>query len=69
MAFFPPVLLIRRKHIVKKLKDCGAVSSENAKTFSEANIINPNGFSRLTEMLVKRGIILKTEEGRFYVAK
>ncbi len=67
MAFFPPVPLIRRNIIVKSLSNCGAVSERTAKTFAEAGIINPGGFKRITEMLVKRGTIHRTTDGRYYV--
>lgn len=53
MAFFPPILLIRRNIIIKKLKECGANSSETAKTLAEAGVKNPNGFSRFTEKLIR----------------
>ncbi len=46
MAFFPPIPLIRKKLIIKKLTECNAFSEETAKTFSEAGIINPNGFNK-----------------------
>ena len=32
MAFFPPIPLIRKNHIVKQLHSCGAVSEETDKT-------------------------------------
>lgn len=67
MAFIPPVVLIRRKRIVKKLQECGAVSAETAKTLEEAGVKNPNGFGRFTDRLVRRGIIKKTQEGKYYI--
>lgn len=59
--------LIRRKRIVKHLKACGAISPETAKTLSEAGVRNPDGFKRITERLVKRGIIKKAEGDRYYL--
>ena len=53
MAFFPPIPLIRKKLIIKKLTECNAFSEETAKTFSEAGIINPNGFHNVNEKLIK----------------
>ena len=67
MAFVPPVMLIRRNHIISRLKKHGAVSPEKAKTFSEVGVINPDRFVRLTEILLKRGVIRKTEDGKFYL--
>ena len=67
MAFFAPVPLIRRNHIVQQLKACEATSPETAKTLFEAGVINPNGFKRITDRLVKTGVIKKTKEDRYYL--
>ena len=67
MAFFPPVPLIRKNHIVKKLISCGATSAETAKSLSEAGVVNPDEFRRITERLVKRGAIHRTSDDRYYV--
>ena len=67
MAFFPPIPLIRRNVIVNSLKACGATSETTAKTLAEAGVINPNGFKRITDRLVKRGEIYRTPDGRYYV--
>lgn len=67
MAFFPPIPLIRRNAIIKRLKGCGANSSESAKTLVEAGVINPNGFSHITEKLVEQGVIYRTTDGKYYV--
>jgi len=63
MAFFPPIPLIRRNVIVKRLKESGANSYETAKTLAEAGVINPNAFSRITEKLVEQGFIHRTIDG------
>ena len=65
--FAPPLPLIRRKAIVKKLQNCGAVSPETAKTLAEAGIINPNILPRVTERMIKKGIIKKTADGKYYI--
>ena len=67
MVFFSPIPLIRRNVIIKQLKACGAISSETAKTLSEAGVINPNGFKRITDRLVKAGVIKKTGEDKYYI--
>ena len=67
MPMIPPIPVIRRNMIVRKLQRCGAVSEETAKTLAEAGVLNPNGFARLTEILVKRGIIKTTGDGRYYI--
>ena len=67
MAFFPPIPLIRRNHIIQQLGACGATSPETAKTLSEAGVINPNRFKRITDRLVKTGEIKKTEDNKYYI--
>ena len=67
MAFFPPVPLIRRNAVVKKLKESGAISAETAKTLAEAGVINPDGFKRITDRLVETGVIHKTADGKYYI--
>ena len=67
MIFVPPLPLIRRKVIVKKLRNCGAVSAETAKTLAEAGIINPNIFPGVTERMIKKGTINRTTDGKYYV--
>lgn len=66
MAFFPPVLLIRRNYIILKLAAAGATSPETAVTLSEAGVIHSNAIRRLNDFLVRRGVIKKTEDGRYY---
>ena len=67
MAFFPPIPLIRRNVIVRKLKVCGATSVETAKTLAEAGVINPNGFKRITDKLVETNVIHKTADAKYYL--
>jgi len=50
--FFPSIPLIRKKIIIKKLTKNNAISEENAKTFAEVGIINPNGFKKVTEKMI-----------------
>lgn len=67
MAFFPPVALIRKKHIIKQLKKHGAVSESTAITFNEADIINPDKFKAVTKTMLNRNILAKTADGHFYL--
>ena len=67
MAFFPPIPLIRKKVIVKRLMACGATSEATAKSLAEAGVINPHGFKRITERLVQSGVIHRTHDERYYV--
>ena len=67
MAFFPPISLIRRNVMIKRLKAIGATSAESAKTLAEAGVIHPNGFKRITDKLVKENIIHKTGDGKYFI--
>ncbi|MBP3840731.1 MAG: hypothetical protein IK997_01245 [Bacilli bacterium] len=67
MAFFPPIPLMRKNLIIKKLTECNAFSEETAKSFCEAGIINPNGFNKVNEKLVKQKVLVKTKEGKYYL--
>ena len=69
MAFFPPIPLIRMRYIIKKLTKCNAFSEDTAKTFSEAGIINPNGFNNINERLIKKNILVKTKDNKYYLNK
>ena len=60
-------LLLRKKIIVKKLRECGAVSEESAKTLEEAGVLNPNAFPKVTENLVKQNILVKTQSDKYYL--
>lgn len=62
----PP--LIRRNYVIRKLRECGAVSPQTAVTFQEAGIFNPNGFQGVTWRMVKRGMLAQVGE-KFYVAR
>ena len=69
MTFFPPIPLIRKNHIIKKLTESNAFSEETAKTFLEAGIINPNGFNKINERLIKQKVLVKTKDGKYYLKK
>lgn len=67
MAFFPPVPLIRKRMIIKKLSACQAYSEESAVTFREAGIINPDGFQMITKKLINSRVICRTKEHKYYL--
>ena len=67
MAFISPIPLIRKNLILKRLKECGAVSEDTAKTLAEANVFNPNGFKPVTNRMVEQGVLGKTSDGKYYV--
>ena len=68
MAYFPPIPVIRRNHIIDRLRICHAFSKESALTLREAGVINPDGFKRITELLCRRGILIKTGE-KYYLGR
>ncbi|MBD5138048.1 MAG: hypothetical protein HDT24_01870 [Ruminococcus sp.] len=65
----PPVLLMRKRMIIKRLSECGAFSEESAVTFKEAGVFNPNAFLRLTKIMEKRNILTQTKDGKYYLNK
>ena len=65
--FFPPIVLIRKNLIIKKLSQCGAFTEETAKTFSEAGIINPNVFKKVNDTLEKQRVLVRTKENKYYL--
>lgn len=62
-----PPLLVRRKRIINRLLDAGAVSPEKAVTLSEAGIINADAFPRLTRRLEEQGIIVPAQNGKYWL--
>ena len=60
-------LLMRKKRIVRLLKEANAVSAESAKTFKEIGILNPDGAPYITKTLIRDEIIAVTEDGRYYL--
>lgn len=67
MPFFPSIPLIRRKHILNRLRKCGATSKETAITLSEAGVINPNAFKAITEKLIKNNELGRTKNNKYYL--
>ena len=65
----PPVLMLRRKIIIKKLTECGAFSEESAVTLKDAGVFNPNAFQRLTKIMETRNILTQTTDGKYYLNK
>ena len=65
----PPVLMLRRKMIIRKLSECGAFSEESAVTLKDAGVFNPNAFQGLTKIMEKRNILTQTTDGKYYLNK
>ena len=66
MAYFPPIPAIMRNHIITRLRESHAISKETAVTLSEAGVLNPNAFRKITELLCRRGILIQTGN-RYYL--
>ena len=66
MFAFAPVPLIRKNYIKKKLTECKAFSPDTAVTFEKAGILNPNMFMGVTNVMIKRGILVKYGE-KYYL--
>ena len=64
---FIPIPLIRKNRIIKLLSKARAFSEENAKYLDEIGLINPYGFPAITERMVKKGIINRTKDGKYYI--
>ena len=67
MPHIPSIPLIRIRTILNKLNASGATSPETACTLRDAGVINPDGFQRITEKLIERNIIRKTDDGKYYI--
>ena len=66
--FAIPVLLLRQKLILKKLRECGAVSEESAKTLKEVGVFNPDAFPRVLEDLIRKKKLVRTKSQKYYLA-
>ena len=67
--FAIPVLMLRQKLILKKLRECKALSEKSAKTLEEAGVFNPDAFPRVLDDLVERKILVKTASEKYYLAE
>ena len=67
--FAIPVLLLRQKLILRKLRSCGAVSEESAKTLKEAGVFNPDAFPRVLEDMVEKKKLVRTKSQKYYLAE
>lgn len=64
-----PAFLLRKKTIIKKLSQCGAISENSAKTLAEAGILYPNAFPKVTEDLEMQKILIRTKDKKYYLNK
>ena len=66
MSLFPSGLLVRRNLLILKLSAAGAGSPETAVTLEQAGVGNSRVARKFADVLVKRGIIRRTKDGKFY---
>lgn len=62
-----PAFMLRQEIILKKFKDCGAISEESSKTLEEAGVFNPNAFLKVTEDLINKKKLVKTKFQKYYL--
>lgn len=65
--FFPPIPLIRRNVIIRKLKAHGAVCEKTAVRLEDAGIPFPDHFTAVTKRMLRQGIMRRTQDGRYYI--
>ncbi|MCM1037757.1 MAG: hypothetical protein NC434_00420 [Ruminococcus sp.] len=65
--FGSPIFILRQKTILKKLKECGAISEESAKTLKEAGVFNPDAFPKITDDLVTKKKLVRTKSQKYYL--
>ena len=63
--FVPPVAIIRRKRIVKRLLNAGAVTADTAVTLEEAGIFK--GLGLIVSRLETHGVLIKLNNDSYYV--
>lgn len=62
-----PALLLRKRRIISRLQKVNAYSMDTAKSLEEAGVIHPYMFKRLTNQLVKDGILVEVGLGKYYL--
>ncbi len=67
MPITPPIPLIRKMHIIKKLRKANAYDEASAKYLDEIGVFNPYAFYGITKRMVASGTINKTKDGRYYL--
>ena len=66
--FGSPAFMLRQKMILQKFRDCGAISEGSAKTLEEAGVFNSNAFPKVTEDLLSKKKLVRTESQKYYLA-
>lgn len=62
-----PAYMLRKNMILKKFRECGAVSEKSAKTLVDVGIVNSAAFPELIEELLTQKKIVKTKSGKYYL--
>ena len=66
--YITPVLMLRKRMMVSRLLRCGAVSPQTAVTLQQAGIF-PGLFYALPNILMRRGVLGMTPDGRYFVLR
>ena len=63
------IMMARQKRVIKCLTEANAFSEETAVTLENTTINAPKKFKNVNKMMIKRGLMKQTEDGRFYLIK
>ncbi len=69
MTFIHPILKMRMKKIVYLLDKANAFSEESSKKINELGLMNPEFLPSAVRILVAKGTISKTCDGKYYINK
>lgn len=59
--------MLRKNMILKKFRECGAISERSAKTLEEVGIVNSTAFPSIIEDLLNQNKLVKTKSGKYYL--
>ena len=61
-----PLILLRKRKIIYKLRQSGALSPDTARTPEEAGFL-PGVFPVLLNSMIRRNMVGVTDDGRYYI--
>ena len=62
-------MLVRQKRVIKFLTEANAFSAETAVKLEDTKINAPHMFENVNKMMIKKGLMKQTENGRLYLIK
>ena len=60
---------VRRKKVIKALKEANAYSEDTAVKLEDTTINSPTKFKNVNKYMIKKGQMKQTDDGRFYLIK